>query len=266
MSIFNSSSRQMIVPPYMSGLLLCAGGNASILVNKTNIRVSRGTLCIISPFLFIEIVSASNDCKWEMICDDKNVLLPCDAISENNLLRNPCVRLDKKQIQDFLFYADKIREKQRMLDSTPEKDDSDLLRHSKGLLEQTAITEFMLLFQKNRPLSSDNVSSSEKVAYNFINALKQNYSTHRDVGWYAEQANITPIYFSKIVHQHTGYAPTVIIKNIIVANAKMLLSQPGFSIKEIASKLSFTNQSTFLKYFKSCTGMSPSQYKKTLGL
>lgn len=53
------------------------------------------------------------------------------------------------------------------------------------------------------------------------------------------------------------------IKHIVVANAKILLAQRDISIKEIAAELNFRDQLTFSRYFKSCTGMSPKEYRET---
>ncbi len=270
MSVINSQTGDRMISQEMAGLLLCIEGNANLLINGAEHKFFRGSLCIISPFLLVEIVSASDDCKWETICDDKDVFLSLaicvfDAINENNLSNNSCRKLDEKQIEEFMFFVDKINEKQRMLGSKSDKEDSTLLRQNITMLEQIAAMEFITLHFQEQHLLSHKGSRNENIAYNFINSLNQNYSTHRDVGWYAEQANLSPAYFTKIVHQYIGYTPTECIKNITIIKSKMLLAQSDVSIKEVAAKLNFPDQSTFFKYFKSCTGMSPSQYRETGG-
>jgi len=242
-----------------------------MLSNGIEYNVSHGTLCLISPFIFTEIVSSSDDCKWEMICDDKSIFNPyakyvLGKIRTSDLFKNSCLKLDKKQIEEFMFFVDKIKDKQRMLDNELNKDDIVILRQNIIALEVAAEFEFLSLYFKDKPLSLRKENDYETIALNFINSLNQNYATHRDVDWYAAQANLSTIYFTKIVRQHIGYTPNVLIKHILVANAKKMLSQSELSIKEISAKLNFSSQLTFSRFFKSCTGMSPKEYRKTGGV
>jgi AraC-like DNA-binding protein len=46
--------------------------------------------------------------------------------------------------------------------------------------------------------------------------------------------------------------------------ASRLLREPELSIQEIAEKLSFSDQSSFGKFFKKHTGISPLKYRQTL--
>lgn len=47
----------------------------------------------------------------------------------------------------------------------------------------------------------------------------------------------------------------------VVLEAQHLLRHTDLTVKEIAGKLNFTNQSFFHKYFKSHTGMTPDEYR-----
>ena len=52
-----------------------------------------------------------------------------------------------------------------------------------------------------------------------------------------------------------------------ISQAKRLLSQTELSVKEIAEKLGFSEQFTFRKYFKTHSGMSPTDFRtKNIGL
>ena len=270
MPVSISKTGQVLVPPDMAGFHLCTDGNANLLINGNECKASRGTLCLISPFLFTEIVSASADCKWEMIYDDKDIFHSTSiyifyAIPENNLFKTPCIKLDEKQIEKFVFFADMIQNKRSMLVSKPKEDDS-MLRHNIVLLEQAAGIEFISIYLKNQTCPPRKMTQNEIIVFNFFDSLIQNYATHRDVDWYAEQANLTTNYFSRTVRQFLGYAPVLMIKHITAAYAKMMLLQREVSIKEVATKLNFSSQFTFSRYFKSCTGMSPKEYRKTGGV
>ena len=113
-------------------------------------------------------------------------------------------------------------------------------------------------------IPTQKASRNEMIAYDFVASLVANFSKERSIGWYAKQVGLTTNYFSQIVHQYIGYTPTAVIKNITIANAKMLLADTRLSIKEITVRLNFPSQISFCKYFKTGTGMSPSEYRETM--
>lgn len=269
MPVFDRKTGNVIVPPDMSGLILCVGGNARFHINDNVYNISYGTLCLVSPLRFIEMDSASADCKLEMICDCKDLFYPVAKYAlnaiKNNYLKNPCQKLDEKQFEKFMFFVDMIKEKQHMIAKEQNETNIILLQQNIASLKQIAVEDFLIDYVLKQSNTLNKLSENENLALDFCRLLLQNYTTHRDVEWYAKQANLSTAYFSQTIRQQIGFTPSLIIKQIVVANAKMLLSQP-LSIKEVAVKLKFANQFAFLKYFKSGTGMSPSEYRKREGM
>jgi probable transcriptional regulator araC family len=47
----------------------------------------------------------------------------------------------------------------------------------------------------------------------------------------------------------------------VLQEAKNLLRYSGKNVQQVAYELNFTNQSSFGKYFKHLTGMSPTQFQ-----
>lgn len=95
----------------------------------------------------------------------------------------------------------------------------------------------------------------------------QHYAERYPVGRYADEANLSVRHFSKIIHNYTGQTPMQWIISYTIGQAKRLLTQTGLSVKEIAEKLGFPEQFTFRKYFKTHTGMSPTDFRtKNIGL
>ena len=47
----------------------------------------------------------------------------------------------------------------------------------------------------------------------------------------------------------------------MIQEAKNLLRYSGKNVQQIAYELNFSNQSSFGKYFKNLTGMSPTQFQ-----
>ena len=252
-----------------AGMFLCVSGKSTIIVNSNKYQFSRGMLCFFGPVSNIDIIMQSADCRWEQIIDASDILYPVadnvvDIAMSNYLFKSPCIQLDEKQIDVFMFFVEMIRNKRAMLENTSMKDLSKMINYNIVMLEQVALMEFLSLYFKNCPIVPQKVSKGERIAYDFLDSLYQNYSKERSVNWYAEQANLSPTYFSQIVRRYTELTPVEWIKEVTISNAKMYLADPQLSIKEVAVKLNFADQLSFRKFFKNCTGMSPKQYRETL--
>ena len=97
----------------------------------------------------------------------------------------------------------------------------------------------------------------------FMRLMHENYRQERSVGFYAEKLFISPKYLSLIIKEMTGRSAAEWIDECVILEAKNLLRYSGKNIQQVAYELNFTNQSSFGKYFKHLTGMSPSQFQKS---
>ena len=96
---------------------------------------------------------------------------------------------------------------------------------------------------------------------NFIRLVSENHMKHRNVGFYADQLCLTPKYLSKVVKNFSGSSAPDWIDAYVILEAKNLLKYSDLAIKEIVYRLNFPNQSVFYKFFKTRTGITPSQYR-----
>lgn len=117
-------------------------------------------------------------------------------------------------------------------------------------------------------------SSSAESIFNRFTSLLREYSeatdrvgsvSMRSVTEYADALNITPKYFSSICKQLTGKTASAIISDEVIRCARRLLRDNRYSIKEIAARLGFSNQSHFGSFFRRQTGQSPNQFRLELG-
>ncbi len=96
----------------------------------------------------------------------------------------------------------------------------------------------------------------------FIKLVHIYYSRERAVKFYADKLFISPKYLSLLVKESTGRSAANFIDEFVILEAKNMLRFSGKNIQQIAYALNFTNQSSFGKYFKHLTGMSPTEYQK----
>lgn len=84
------------------------------------------------------------------------------------------------------------------------------------------------------------------------------------VTFYADAQSLSPNYLSSVVRAKSGRTAIQWIEIITIIHAQHYLVSTKLSIKEVAEKLNFPDQSTFGRYFKKHAGMSPKEYKKKI--
>lgn len=97
----------------------------------------------------------------------------------------------------------------------------------------------------------------------FIRLLQLHYMNERSVTFYADKLFISPKYLSLLVKKATGRSASRWIDDRVILEARNLLRYSGKNIQQVAYMLNFSNQSSFGKYFKHLTGMSPTEYQKS---
>ena len=105
---------------------------------------------------------------------------------------------------------------------------------------------------------------SDGIMKDFIDLMLKHIATETSVGFYAEKLCISKQYLSLIVKRKTRVPISTILSAMRPEAASRLLREPELSIQVIAEKLSFSDQSSFGKFFKKHTGISPLKYRQTL--
>lgn len=99
--------------------------------------------------------------------------------------------------------------------------------------------------------------------HDFIKLVHVYYTQERSVAFYADKLFISPKYLSLLVKEATGKSAARWIDEFVLMEAKNLLRFSGKNVQQVAYSLNFSNQSSFGKYFKHLTGMSPTEYQKS---
>ena len=119
-------------------------------------------------------------------------------------------------------------------------------------------------YGKELPSHTSEMKRSDGIMKDFIDLMLKNIATETSVGFYAEQLCISKQYLSLIVKNKTRVSIGTILSSMRTETATRLLREPDLTIQEIAEKLSFSDQSSFGKFFKKHTGVSPLRYRQTL--
>ena len=173
----------------------------------------------------------------------------------------PYMRLADEQQRFFLQRADEIRVKEAQLRDLNHPIQRKLMETAITLLRQETLIEHAFLFSRQLLETPAAPSRRRQVMMTFLLALNQEFRQHRTVQYYAAQQHMSPRHFADIIKQESDYTPMEWINMITVSQAKNLLRQPHMLVKQVADELGFPEQFTFRKYFKTHTGISPTEYQ-----
>src|SRR5690554_5688059 len=122
--------------------------------------------------------------------------------------------------------------------------------------------EIGALAQKYTQMTRLRFSRQESLVIKFSNLAQNQFREVRTVKTYADQLNISAKYLTEVVKEYSGKNASEIINDLVILEAKFLLSKSQLSIGEIAERLNFSDQSFFGKYFKRQTGLSPKAFRE----
>lgn len=175
------------------------------------------------------------------------------------LLDNPCIELDDESLSLCSKYFTICKE---ILDS-----DISVKKESlAGLLSSCFYILGSIWSEKISKVreSSPAPSARAKIVFDqFIRLVTEYHTSQRNMAFYAERLCLTPKYLSMLVKKVSGRSAPDWIDSFVILEAKNLLKYSDNTIKEIVFKLHFPNQSVFYKFFKSHTGMTPSEYRNS---
>ena len=247
------------------GFELCTAGSAERISVNGTFTVEPGMLIIQSPaFPMIEI-NRSGDYHAVLLQDAIENFLP--VISQALSLSTvpaiiPYMQLTDEQQAHFLQSVARIRGKELELRDLTHPVQQKIQTTVITLLRQATLLEYAQLFSGQLLHQPKPLSHKRQVMMTFLMMLNTEYRQHRTVQYYAEKQSLTPRHFADIIKQESGYTPMEWINMITINQAKNLLRQPDTQVKDVAAQLGFPEQFTFRKYFKTHTGMSPTEYQR----
>lgn len=113
----------------------------------------------------------------------------------------------------------------------------------------------------------DEKSEKESLFTTFYEHLIKHCHESHEIAFYARKCYLSPKHFSEVIKEETGISALKWITDYVIIQAKMLLdSHQHLTIQQISHRLGFTEQSSFSRYFKANTGMTPSEYRKKEGV
>ena len=100
-----------------------------------------------------------------------------------------------------------------------------------------------------------------------VDYIHNNYTNELlNISKLAGMCNITPEYFRSIFKNFYGVSPIIYINDLKINRAEELLKTGMYSVTEAALMSGYLDMSYFSRTFKKVAGVSPSEYKKRIGV
>lgn len=74
--------------------------------------------------------------------------------------------------------------------------------------------------------------------------------------------SMNPSYFSTLFKKKTGMNFISFLQNVRIEKAKELLVNTNLKLYEVSESVGIANDKYFCRLFKTCTGMTPTDYRK----
>lgn len=92
--------------------------------------------------------------------------------------------------------------------------------------------------------------------------IQANYNKEISLDDVSREVDISPYYFSKIFKEETKENFIEYLTNLRIAKAKALLAETDLSMKEICSKVGYSDPNYFSRTFKKNVGVTPTEFKE----
>ena len=117
-------------------------------------------------------------------------------------------------------------------------------------------------FLSRKTIIKKEVSRKDHVLQEFHALVTRNFREEHFVSFYADKLAISEQYLARIVRAGTGKSVNTIINELLIMEARTLLSSTKSTVGDIASQLGFSDAAGFCKFFKRNMGQTPLNYRK----
>lgn len=258
-SIRETASDAILMENYLAIIVL--NGSAALCVGENEICVQRGDVFVCKPSNILARSMLSMDLEVRGIVLAKGLVdVLMREANVNWMVRmmstsHDVVHVDEAEMRRLCLFYDLLRDK---LNASP----SPRKHLSLRALLVAFVNEFIEVMEANeRTVPSAKYSSAEYIFERFVQLLEDPGQPFVSVNGYAELLHVTPKYFSWVCKRLSGKTANEIICEEVIKQAKLMLRDNSLSIKQIAERLNFANQSHFGTFFRRHTGVSPCRFR-----
>lgn len=237
-------------------------GTGKVRINLKEFNLKKNDLLIIPPDAAKDKIEISNDVVLKVIAYTSDFLIPLplpenfweisDYFSAKNI---PVWSLDNEEVKTIVSRFDELEK------WTTNKVDHPYQSAILNFSFMVFILELAAIAPRYSQESNQNFSRKELLTINFYALSKKHFRDQRSLQYYADLLFVTPKYLTETVREISGKTAGDVIDSFTVQEARIQLSTTTKNISEIGEDLHFSDQSSFGKFFKRLSGMSPKDFR-----
>ena len=233
--------------------------------NNDRHRLDRGKVFILAPTHTCRMIESSPDFKLRVLVlnsDGYNLSIHLNYIIKSERWMqtyfNPVIRLNAQETRIMHACAERIVEQINRNDSPNQ---ASFLRLATTWhhveLDNIMQVHSSEITDNNKPLTRQ-----QSLARQLYRLIVNNYRKEHHARFYSDRMCLTPQYLNQITNNAFGKTLNEIISGLLFSTARTMILSSEMSLQEIADELGFADLSTFSKFIKKISGMSPNNMRK----
>jgi AraC-like DNA-binding protein len=243
---------------YKIGIVL--RGSARLQVNLETYDLGPNSLMVLSPYVIKQWPQLSDDCDSLSIFFTKEFIstagLNLDAFAFFERDARHVLTLPPAEAASITALLRTIEQKY----DAPHAYREEILRSLIHIL----LHETAPIYSAQHTAPALTQSRSQLIAADFKKLVNTHYATERSLAFYASKLCISPKHLAETVKEATGKRAVAWLAEAVLLEAHVLLQNPALTIGQIADILHFSDQSTFGRFFRTNTGVSPASYRHSV--
>jgi AraC family transcriptional activator of pobA len=243
---------------YKIGIVL--RGTARLQVNLETYDLGPNSLMVLSPYVIKQ---------WPFIAEDfdgLSIFFTKEFISTSGLNLDAFAFFERDARHVFTLPPAEAASITALLRTIEQKYDAPHAYREEILrsLIHILLHETAPIYSAQHTAPTATLTRSQLIAADFKKLVNTHYATERGLAFYADKLCISPKHLAETVKEATGKRAVAWLAEAVLLEAHVLLQNPALAIGQIADTLHFADQSTFGRFFRNNTGVSPAGYRQQL--
>ncbi len=244
---------------------VCISGTAVISVFDVKFRIEPQMIVTLLPWQLASVSEISPDVRFTFFRLSANMF--ADSLSSLwrrspgfiiNMCKHIASRPNEGVIERFLNFCDLMTFR---------------AEHAPAICRRESVMQLLRVYYWdvysvyiNDPLAEKNTkyTRKEELAFRFVRLIIEDHSLNKEVSYYASKLGVSPKYLTNLVKSVSGQSARDWIVYYTLIEIKALLRESAMDLKTIVARVDFPDQSTLSRFFRHYTGMTPTQYRKSI--
>lgn len=237
--------------------ILVETGTAEFVIDCHSYIIGKGDMLLVAPRMSVKLMKKSSDFGTCGLCMEPFFF---DSLSIGNYVYKRLYNSSHTTYVLRLEDSDTVHIR-KTLDLMSHYLTSDHPAEMAGSLVNFLLLQITEIFHSQNVHPAGRVKHSDALFRLFRKLLAENYRKEHELQFYADSLHISQTYLSRVIRQISGKTVNNYIAEALYTDARRLLVFTDLTVKEIAEQLSFSDQSSFGKFFKKKSETSPANFR-----